>query len=778
MENGAPLEVCLSGLPEDEAGLLRLATGLREVRCPERDRTIVAAQRARLLRLAAREKAMKGRSSLKVENTSARARSRWWIPLTAFSGAIACLLVCALAVAVGAGVTWWRLRDANQAGLLQRGSLDPQSAALADARGIVEVQAGDGAWMVAGADYVVTVGQRIRTGALSGVRVVFSDGSQVRVGPNTEISVDELNAGLPGKPRIVALTQWTGEADHTVVSADGPKSRYEVRTPSAIGEAKGTLFHVSVASNLFTRFSVDEGIVAVTNQNVTVVVIAGQSTTIPAGQAPDEPTFRITGEGKVTQVGTTWTIAGQTFLTHDSTVIVGNPQVGDWVFVEGHLLTDGTRLADRIVLLRRALENRFTITGRVGAIGDTAWTVAGQTIVVNEETSVDDGIASGDLVRVEGVILQAGTLVAETIHRIEEEPGLPFNFVGVVQSIADRVWTISGIVVKVDAGTEIDEGLASGAIVQVDGWITEDGSWLAHSIRRVEDEEREFEFTGSVESIAPWVVSGIPFETDEWTEIETGIRLGDRVRVEGRILEDGTWMAAEIERLDDDDEARHVEFVGTVVSLDPWVVSGVPFAVGDETVIEGDVSAGDLVRVKATILPDGTWLATEIVLLSDDWDGLGCLTITGVVASINADQIELLNGPIFPLDDDVRTVGEITVNSVVMVLVCVDAEGTLTVMSVVVIYQPGLGVTPTASPAPTPTTTPLPTATTSPLPTPTTILPTLTVPPLTPTAPPLGEEGKVTICHKPHSKNPHTITVSRSALPAHLDHGDTIGPCR
>jgi len=31
---------------------------------------------------------------------------------------------------------------------------------------------------------------------------------------------------------------------------------------------------------------------------------------------------------------------------------------------------------------------------------------------------------------------------------------------------------------------------------------------------------------------------------------------------------------------------------------------------------------------------------------------------------------------------------------------------------------------------------------------------------------------KVTICHKGH-----TITISRSALPAHLRHGDTIGPC-
>jgi hypothetical protein len=38
---------------------------------------------------------------------------------------------------------------------------------------------------------------------------------------------------------------------------------------------------------------------------------------------------------------------------------------------------------------------------------------------------------------------------------------------------------------------------------------------------------------------------------------------------------------------------------------------------------------------------------------------------------------------------------------------------------------------------------------------------------------------KVTICHHTHSKkNPFvTITVSRNALPAHLGHGDTIGPC-
>ena len=36
---------------------------------------------------------------------------------------------------------------------------------------------------------------------------------------------------------------------------------------------------------------------------------------------------------------------------------------------------------------------------------------------------------------------------------------------------------------------------------------------------------------------------------------------------------------------------------------------------------------------------------------------------------------------------------------------------------------------------------------------------------------------KVTICHRTGSGHNVTITISRSALPAHLAHGDTIGPC-
>lgn len=805
LETGASLEACLADLPEDEAELLKLASALGAVQYPERDSSIVAAQRARLLRLAEEENRMKAQPSQKVQKALALSLRNWLRPLAAFTGVAAVLLICALIAAMGTGIIKRSPRDTQVA---QGPALDPtlkvsatpsplpdptpimiaqspivaptlasdhsiympmvsapghpQRATLQDIRGLVQVQASDSTWTTVSAARTITAGQRIRTGELSSAWLVFYDGSQAHLGPDTEIAVDELDARSDG-PRVVALTQWIGQTDHDVVPASHASSRYEVRTPSATGRARGTSFHVLVTSDLLARFSVDQGSVAVTNLNATVVVLAGQVTTVSADQAPSEPVFRITGEGRVTQTsassveptGPTWVIAGQTFLTHDGTLIVGNPQVGDWVFVEGRLLPDDTRVADWILLLHRSPANRFTITGRVDAIGDTEWTVAGQTIVLDDETAIEDAIEVGDLVRVEGIILEAGTLLAEHIRLIEEEPGLPFDFTGVVQDIADETWKISGVAISVDADTEIDEGLVVGDVVRVSGWIMEDGTWLARAIERVAEEEPEFEFTGSVESIDPWIVAGIPFETDEWTEVEAGIGIGDRVRVRGRVLEDGTWLATEIERLDDDDEALRIVFVGTVDSIDPWVVNGIPLAVGDETLIEGDVGVGDLVRVEVRILLDGTWQVAKITLISDGEVGLGCLYISAVVVGVNGRQIELSNWPTIFLDDDIPVEGEITVGSVVLLLVCVDADGTIHIVEIIVIYQPAPVIVP-------PPPSPLPTS-----------------PPQPPQPPPPDEGDRVTICHRPPG-NPnaaHTITISRSALQEHLDHGDTLGPC-
>ena len=40
-----------------------------------------------------------------------------------------------------------------------------------------------------------------------------------------------------------------------------------------------------------------------------------------------------------------------------------------------------------------------------------------------------------------------------------------------------------------------------------------------------------------------------------------------------------------------------------------------------------------------------------------------------------------------------------------------------------------------------------------------------------------AQPDKVTVCHKPGTPAEHEITMSERALPAHLAHGDVVGPC-
>lgn len=798
LEAGVPLEQCLVGVPEQEAGLLQFAAALRAMSVAERDSDTVIAQRAQLIRLALKEKSMTDHIPSSTNRSWTAFLPVWLSPQIAFVGAMGLLFIFALMATLAlwnarqpdpeiaiADITITPTRETSESrtpspaaptatattaavALAPTASPPPahmallpmitqplvsnaQSATVYQPKGLVEVLESDGTWTAVAQSRVMAAGQRVRTSDLSSATLAFLDGSQVHLSANTEISIDELNAPTDG-PRTIVLTQWVGETDHNVVPRPEDGSLYEVRTPSGTGEAKGTTFHVLVTPALLTYFSVNEGAVAVTSLNTTVLIVAGQLTFINPGAPPIEPAFRITGEGEVSQIGETWTIAGQTFATTESTLIVGNPQVGDIVFVDGHLQPDGTRAADRITLLRRAPTNRFTLTGPVETIGATAWTIAGQTIIVNEATILENGIETGDSVQVEGLILPGGTLLAESISLVEPAVGDPFQFVGVIQAMGTDAWTISGVTIAVNAETVIAADLVVGDTVSVSGWILPDGAWLAQTITPA-GHERTFTFTGTVQNMNPWTVSGINFETRAWTLIAPGIGVGDQVRVTGHILADGTWVAAEIERLTTT-TGLQVVFVGTVASMDPWVVSGIPLMVNDSTIIGSNIGVGRIVRVTAVIQPDGAWLVTSIQPVITTI-GLGCLNLSATVVSINGNQLVLNNWPTpITLADNIPVVGTLAPNNVVWLLVCVNPGGIVVITHIIVIYQPVIVVVPSPTvPVPQPTPPPPP--------------------------PPPGGGGSVTICHRPPG-NPnaaHTLQVGAAALDAHLGHGDTVGPC-
>ncbi len=705
LERGEPLQTCLDGLAEEDADLLRMAATFGQLAYPERSAGKVAAQRQGLTRAAQERNASKASPVAPVST-----RSGWKWAFAGLAGAAA-LLVVFMCIAA---LVFWRFAGglstaqkpmpgpsgspalvATPTNAVVAAAPNPKSAVISQARGIVEMQGHDGAWTAVKTGQVVQVGQRVRTRELSNATITFYDQSQAHLGAATEVSVDKLDAQVNG-PRIVRMTQWSGETDHDVTPSTNADSRYKVDTPSGTGAAQGTIFHVSVSPDKVTRISVDEGAVAVTNINVTVIVIAGQVTTIRTGAPPDQPLFRVTGEGIVTEMGSTWRIGGLEFRANASTVVVGNPQIGDEVVVEGHLLDDGTRVADRIVLLRRAPGNGFSFTGTVSAIRDNEWTISGRAVRLDRNTVILGSVKTGDQVEVNGTVQADGTLLAEHIRLVSPPAGLPFEFTGVVQNIISRTWTISGVAVAIDANTRIEAGIVAGDLVQVQGRILPNGTWLAASIQRTRQPEHRFEFSGVVQSLTPWMVSGIGFQTDERTEIEAGIKVGDRARVAGRVLDNGTWLAEEIQRIDQ--TTLRFEIIGRVTRVNPWIIGGVPISVTGPTQIDSGIAAGDLVRVQGRILPNGTWVAETIRRFHVQ---PACTDTFGVVVKFDSHQITLQNGQaivytsetqikisIKGKDKKAKEDRQVEVGSLILVRACAHADNTIIAVSIIIIQLP------------------------------------------------------------------------------------------
>lgn len=737
LEAGEPLAVCLMGLPEEDAQAIRLIAAMQAEGDAEEYAPVKAAQRVVVLQVAA-GLLHPATPPSPTRNLRLSFLAIWQQLLTPVQGkqwlpaGFAFVLVFAVLLAAWAGTSWWLSGNkdnvpmvadqapttlANQtdtqptpfaesetasAGLLAPDAgatavaaaapnhttflpmmsvalaLDAQTAVLQDMQGLVEVQGTDGSWTAVTQTTSLAGGQSLRTGPLSSVTLSFYDGSWTRIGPESELSIDTLNAPVPADgSRTIALTQLRGESQHDVVPREDDSS-YVVDTPNGTGTVHGTQFQVVVQNASLVQFIVSQGEVEVSNQDVSVTVISGQGSTVVADQPPTEPYLFMSGEGEVAQIGENWVIAGQTFQTNADSHIVGNPQIGDLVRVEGSLLPDGRQLAIRIILLHRALANRFSFNGAVESIGNPVWVVAGQNVIVNAQTQIEAGVDVGDEVRVDGVIIQGGTLLAENIRLLEDAPGLPFQFVGIVQTMGENSWTVSGKTITLNSETAVSPGIANGDQVRVRGWITADDTWLASAIERLPQENPSFDFSGIVQTINPWQVSGIPFATRDWTTVDEGIIVGSRVRVSGPILPDGTWVASEI-RLLDNLPGHQIVFVGRVNSTNPWVVSQIPLTVNAATHFIGDVQVGDLVQVRADVQPNGEWLARTIRKLSPPTSNI-IIIIQGPIQAING-NILVVGGftirvaPDHPIlgmleeGDVVRVIGRLQSDGVVIALV-------------------------------------------------------------------------------------------------------------
>ena len=305
--------------------------------------------------------------------------------------------------------------------------------------------------------------------------------------------------------------------------------------------------------------------------------------------------------------------------------------------------------------------------------------------------------------------------------------------------------------------------LMLGCMIFSGAQLSEDGLFrLDNNVVEVQDDngdwvpvagEATFELVGELESTDPWTVAGTTFETRETTQIEEGLEVGDLVKVSGVILEDDTWVAYSIELAEEQTDPIII-LIGTVDSIDPWVVNGIELDVTDETDIQGDIIVGMIVRVEILLLSDGTWEVLSIAPLGEPTETSGCATVIVTVVSVDGDEIQFLGWPspvIFEppvqtestavneeengnTDDSTIDITTLEAGQVVVAVVCVSEDGQIVIVQIIILN------------------TDVDDGNTS------------------------GEGEKVLVCHKP-SKNAHTLSISSSAVPAHLGHGDTLGAC-
>jgi hypothetical protein len=326
--------------------------------------------------------------------------------------------------------------------------------------------------------------------------------------------------------------------------------------------------------------------------------------------------------------------------------------------------------------------------------------------------------------------------------------GLIIGYLGIITSMLACMAVGLG---RSNENTNTDEGM-----LQIDNGSIEvkgqNGEWMPVAGAST------FELVGALQSMNPWKVAGTALETNETTKIQDGLQVGDLVRVKGTVLEDGKWVAYSIERAEEQaNPSPTIVFIGKVTSTDPWVVNGITLNVTADTVINGNIAVGMLVRVEVLLSEDGTWEVLSLTPLGDFSEVDGCVTVAATIVSVTADEIQFVGWPSMPLGSDVKIESNgneegnqgdegqgdqqgsivLSPNQNVLVVLCPSDNNQIVIVQIIVIVinPPEEGGNESS-----------------------------------------GDNEKVLVCHKPN-KNAHTLSLPKSAVPAHLGHGDKLGPC-
>lgn len=289
-------------------------------------------------------------------------------------------------------------------------------------------------------------------------------------------------------------------------------------------------------------------------------------------------------------------------------------------------------------------ENEVKVVGLFESLDDDGnWIISGRKVTTDADTKIDSGIVAGQKVKVEGVLLDDGTILAREIETIGDSGNNPnrARFEGIFEGLdEDGNWIVSGNVIIITDDTDTDGEPFIGQRVRITGIAQGLRTFITREIENIversldddsSDRPRSVKLEGIYEGVdeaGDWIVNGMAISVDRLTRLKGTPVIGSTVEIKG-IIRDGKIIALKIEFEDSD-----VDFGGA--SLNRVRLGGLIEAMSDDgsvifvdshrvhisdlTEIDGDIAVGVMVRVLAFITEDGTLVAKEIDVRDEDSD--------------------------------------------------------------------------------------------------------------------------------------------------------------
>jgi hypothetical protein len=221
-------------------------------------------------------------------------------------------------------------------------------------------------------------------------------------------------------------------------------------------------------------------------------------------------------------------------------------------------------------------QDEFELVGTLTAKDGEAWKVDTYTVWVTSATEFKSALEVGAVVKVHGALQADGSILAREIElapagsqtgvddngnsSVLASTAAQFEFVDTLTAKDGQTWMVGAWTVTVTPATELKGVLEVGALVKVHGTRQADGSILAREIALALPEDTVkaglVQIVGTLEAkaAASWTVSGITVVLSQTTEVYGSLNVGDRVKVEGTLLADGSIQAREIKLADADDD--------------------------------------------------------------------------------------------------------------------------------------------------------------------------------------------------------------------------------